>query len=404
MAKFRPSTRIGNYQPDRRKISTFFHIKKEAEYVDEKTHTPSDSVQGLNTAECTLDNVSRATTIIDSFPVISSNEINLESDKVSVLSSGTITHYTLSIKEELTSLLNKRLLNLTVGDLRDICRLNKISKCSSQKREELTNNVFSLFHKMFELLNGELVSTLKQVARANNISGGISSMNKPTLIHAVLVKIITGAIGEMMFMKPISHVYQKKEIAAKPKNTLENNKLSAKLFENDSLQNIHITPVENKQKKKLDEQQQLADGKKKIEMKLAIEKQKLEMNQAAAQKELELQVALEMEELEKSLNSKNEKEQQQSAAVPKKKKQAIPKQVRTIVWNHYIGETLNQHRCFCCKKVVVRVTDFEVGHVISEHHGGTHEINNLRPICGACNRSMGTMNMVEFVQMYGLVI
>lgn len=88
----------------------------------------------------------------------------------------------------------------------------------------------------------------------------------------------------------------------------------------------------------------------------------------------------------------------------KKKKQAIPKNVRNIVWNHYIGEDIIKHRCLCCKKVLITNTNFEVGHVLSEKNGGTHEINNLRPICGSCNHSMGTENMVEFVIKYGLYI
>lgn len=88
----------------------------------------------------------------------------------------------------------------------------------------------------------------------------------------------------------------------------------------------------------------------------------------------------------------------------KKKKQTIPKNVKTIVWNHYIGDDIIKHRCLCCKKVVIQNTNFEVGHVLSEKNGGTHEINNLRPICGACNHSMGTENMVDFVLKYGLLI
>ena len=88
----------------------------------------------------------------------------------------------------------------------------------------------------------------------------------------------------------------------------------------------------------------------------------------------------------------------------KRKKQVIPKQIRVIVWNHYIGEDIIKHKCLCCKKVAMSNTNFEVGHVLSEKNGGTHEINNLRPICGACNHSMGTENMVDFVVKYGLYI
>ena len=87
-----------------------------------------------------------------------------------------------------------------------------------------------------------------------------------------------------------------------------------------------------------------------------------------------------------------------------KTKQIIPKHVKTIIWNHYIGDDIIKHRCLCCKKVLIKITDFHVGHVISEKEGGTHEINNLRPICGACNHSMGTTNMIDFIKTYGLYI
>ena len=88
----------------------------------------------------------------------------------------------------------------------------------------------------------------------------------------------------------------------------------------------------------------------------------------------------------------------------KKKRQVIPKNVRMIVWNHYIGEDIIKHKCLCCKKVTISNTNFEVGHVISEKHNGTHEINNLRPICFACNHSMGCENMIDFVVKFGLFI
>ncbi len=88
----------------------------------------------------------------------------------------------------------------------------------------------------------------------------------------------------------------------------------------------------------------------------------------------------------------------------KTKKQSIPKNVKMIVWNHYIGEDIIKHKCLCCKKVTISNTNFEVGHVLSEKNGGTHEINNLRPICFACNHSMGTENMIYFVIKFGLYI
>jgi hypothetical protein len=111
------------------------------------------------------------------------------------------------------------------------------------------------------------------------------------------------------------------------------------------------------------------------------------------------------EEKKKEETLKEEKkEEKKKEEETKKKKQSIPKNVRIIVWNHYIGEDIIKHKCLCCKKVTISNTNFEVGHVQSEKNGGTHEINNLRPICYSCNHSMATENMIDFVVKYGLYI
>ena len=133
----------------------------------------------------------------------------------------------------------------------------------------------------------------------------------------------------------------------------------------------------------------------------AIEKQRLAEIEKARLAEIE---RLKQEELEKQKLAEIEKVKQEEKAELKRKKQSIPKNVRIIVWNHYIGEDIIKHRCLCCKKVVISNTNFEVGHVISEKNGGTHEINNLRQICFACNHSMGAENMIDFVVKYGLYI
>ncbi len=135
------------------------------------------------------------------------------------------------------------------------------------------------------------------------------------------------------------------------------------------------------------EKQKMLDKLKEIENEM--EKQRIE-----EQKQLEEQKRLEEEKQIEELKKKDEK----------KKKQQIPKQIRSIIWNLYIGDDMIKHKCLCCKKVTITNTSFEVGHVISEHDGGTLEVNNLRPICSACNKSMGTMNMRDYVLKYGLLI
>ena len=85
-------------------------------------------------------------------------------------------------------------------------------------------------------------------------------------------------------------------------------------------------------------------------------------------------------------------------------KKKIPKNVKSDVWNTYIGSEIAKHKCLCCKKATIEKTKFDCGHVKSEANGGGLEISNLRPICSACNSSMGSTNMVDYVQRYGYFI
>lgn len=81
-------------------------------------------------------------------------------------------------------------------------------------------------------------------------------------------------------------------------------------------------------------------------------------------------------------------------AVPGKRKQ-IPKKIRGEVWNmHFAAST--KGACYCCKKALDAFDDWHAGHIVSHANGGSDTADNLRPICGSCNLSMGTENMDEF--------
>lgn len=82
------------------------------------------------------------------------------------------------------------------------------------------------------------------------------------------------------------------------------------------------------------------------------------------------------------------------------KRKKIPHHIRTYVWNEYIGPDVAQSKCLCCKKEDIRIRNFHCGHVIAESKGGDLTIKNLRPICSACNISMGTMSMNEFTKTF----
>ena len=84
--------------------------------------------------------------------------------------------------------------------------------------------------------------------------------------------------------------------------------------------------------------------------------------------------------------------------MPKKKK--IPAAVRNIVWLKYIPDK-NNARCFCCKLETITNANWHCGHIISEKKGGKIHVDNLRPICGGCNSSMGATNMYDFMKKYG---
>lgn len=86
----------------------------------------------------------------------------------------------------------------------------------------------------------------------------------------------------------------------------------------------------------------------------------------------------------------------------KKKKEPIPTAIKSLVWNKYIGETIASTPCFCCKVTSISMRHFHCGHIKSEKQGGKLTIDNLRPICANCNLSMGSMNMMEFIEKFGL--
>lgn len=91
--------------------------------------------------------------------------------------------------------------------------------------------------------------------------------------------------------------------------------------------------------------------------------------------------------------------------IPKKKtrtkKERIPATVRNIVWvTHF--EDSKKGKCWLCRVEDISSANFECGHVISERNGGKVTVDNLRPICGFCNKSVGTMNMEDFKKKYNI--
>ena len=81
-----------------------------------------------------------------------------------------------------------------------------------------------------------------------------------------------------------------------------------------------------------------------------------------------------------------------------KKRSSCPKAVKETVWRKYFGNKMTG-KCYVCQKPIL-FTDFEVGHNKPFSKGGTWNMNNLRPICRTCNRSMGSMTIEAFKRKY----
>jgi len=81
-------------------------------------------------------------------------------------------------------------------------------------------------------------------------------------------------------------------------------------------------------------------------------------------------------------------------------KKKIPSNVRETVWKNYLIETkqtMNEIKCpisFCNK--MIDSFNFECGHIISDYNKGKISLDNLRPICSSCNKSMGRQNWDDF--------
>lgn len=72
--------------------------------------------------------------------------------------------------------------------------------------------------------------------------------------------------------------------------------------------------------------------------------------------------------------------------------------LRYSVWNNIIGQKIGVHKCPCCNLNEISQQNFHCGHIVSKFNGGEDIIDNLIPICGSCNSSMGITNMDSFIQ------
>jgi len=88
---------------------------------------------------------------------------------------------------------------------------------------------------------------------------------------------------------------------------------------------------------------------------------------------------------------------------PKPDRRSVPSALRERVWRkHNTFKVDGEYRCsmdgrcFCCNSPITYI-NHQSGHIISDRHGGRTSIDNLRPVCGSCNKNMGSANMYEYM-------
>ena len=77
------------------------------------------------------------------------------------------------------------------------------------------------------------------------------------------------------------------------------------------------------------------------------------------------------------------------------KKQKISASLRQNIWLTWVGHKY-EAKCFVkwCKCRITPFT-FEAGHNVPESKGGQTTLDNLRPICSTCNKSMGNRFTID---------
>ena len=102
-------------------------------------------------------------------------------------------------------------------------------------------------------------------------------------------------------------------------------------------------------------------------------------------------------------NGNNQNSNQNTINKPKKFiiscRKSIPKVLKNQVWDSNIGKCFGVGECYCCG-ILIDSKNFEAGHIISVANGGESTLNNLKPICSCCNKSMSTENLEDFKQKY----
>jgi hypothetical protein len=186
-----------------------------------------------------------------------------------------------------------------------------LSNYSKLKKPLLISALIATFVDLLEPLKDKKKDELKSICKQYNIKITGSSKKENLILHIV---------------------------------TYLANNLKFKLDDPISVQDI---PIQVEEKPPLSLMEQLEKQRLEIEQKM---KEELERQEEEIKRKAEEELKRKAEEDAKK-REEEETKRKTDKEEAKKKKQSIPKNVRVIVWNHYIGEDIIKHKCLCCKKV-----------------------------------------------------
>jgi 5-methylcytosine-specific restriction endonuclease McrA len=89
------------------------------------------------------------------------------------------------------------------------------------------------------------------------------------------------------------------------------------------------------------------------------------------------------------------------ARMTKRARKPIPAATREQLWHKWFKDD-GRVTCPVCNYREITPFDFEAGHKVPDCKGGSAAIGNLVPMCRACNRSMGSRDINEYLRANGL--
>lgn len=80
-------------------------------------------------------------------------------------------------------------------------------------------------------------------------------------------------------------------------------------------------------------------------------------------------------------------------------RKVIPRSIKTELWKRSFGSSF-EGSCPICSKRFNCFDGWEASHIKSAFNGGSDTLDNLMTLCVACNRSMRTMNLTDYLRRY----